>query len=529
VFWGLAAATAFVACGGSRVPDSASSGGQSGCAACANQAGDSPLSGAAGDEAGGGFGGSTGPGEAGAAGSDAAAGEAGSAASVVADDGVRLSEISFWQTVRVPLEANGSPAEPSTPVVEHKPGILRVFVQPEAAFRARQLSARLELAAGQELVSSKLIRASSLPGDFTSTFNFPLDASEVNLTTSYSLTLRDGPGGAILGRYPDHGQSPLGAVSAGGLRVVLVPIVASGIAPDVSPDTVSLFQSRLAAMYPVSEVTITVHAPLVTSVTIGTDVDQGWGDTLDRLYALRAAEVPPENAFYYGVFTPTTSFDDYCTSTCTVGLSNVAAPDEIENRGAVGLGIFADGSNADAPDTMAHELGHALGRRHAPCQTTDPGPFPYAKGKIGVWGFDVAHHLLLDPTAYSDVMGYCSPDWISDYTYDALFTRLAYVNGQSMALGRSPQPTRQLFRRVLVSGRGSLSWGRAVALNHAPHGEPRALTLLSQRGDSVAAGVAYYQPFSDGGGGFLLVSEALLSGMAELRLGSARLAIPPGE
>jgi hypothetical protein len=229
------------------------------------------------------------------------------------------------------------------------------------------------------------------------------------------------------------------------------------------------------------------------------------------------------------MFTPTARFNDYCTASCTVGLSQVAGPDEVEYRGSIGLGIFPDGSDNDAPDTMAHELGHALGRRHAPCMTTDPGPFPYPDGKIGAWGFDSLNHLLLDPSLYGDVMGYCTPDWISDFTYNAIFTRIQYVNGavQAERLSLSAEPP-AAFRRVLVDESGALRWGSRFTPGHSLRGDARGVDLLAADGSAVASTSGYFQPFADAVGGFLVLPETALDGAAgvvAIRVGSAELSL----
>jgi len=67
----------------------------------------------------------------------------------------------------------------------------------------------------------------------------------------------------------------------------------------------------------------------------------------------------------------------------------------------------------------AHELGHNQNLSHAPCGGAGgPDPdFPEDDGSIGIWGYDVFGARLMDPDRYKDLMGYCNPDWVSDYHF----------------------------------------------------------------------------------------------------------------
>ncbi len=106
-------------------------------------------------------------------------------------------------------------------------------------------------------------------------------------------------------------------------------------------------------------------------------------------------------------------------------------------------------SSAVVPDasTIAHELGHNLSLRHAPCGGAgNPDPlFPDADGQIGSYGYDHRDEEVVEPDAY-DVMGYCSHRdyWISEYHASKA---AGYRRSQSFE------------RRIRIDGPALLLWG----------------------------------------------------------------------
>lgn len=95
--------------------------------------------------------------------------------------------------------------------------------------------------------------------------------------------------------------------------------------------------------------------------------------------------------------------------------------------------------------TAAHEIGHALGRRHAPCDNvtrcaeprkTDedyPRYSGYDSDSIGEYGFNTNSGSVRDPAIYHDFMGYSGYRWISPYTYKALMSRIPELEGVASA------------------------------------------------------------------------------------------------
>jgi hypothetical protein len=94
-------------------------------------------------------------------------------------------------------------------------------------------------------------------------------------------------------------------------------------------------------------------------------------------------------------------------------------------------------------DTVSHEMGHNLGRQHAPgCMVTDfDKGFPYADTGIGVDGYSIPEAAFKSHLKWKDVMGYCYPTWISDYTWNAFAARVRIISAYDA-------PTMMLARRA---------------------------------------------------------------------------------
>ncbi len=95
--------------------------------------------------------------------------------------------------------------------------------------------------------------------------------------------------------------------------------------------------------------------------------------------------------------------------------------------------FFGDWNFPGAGVTLAHELSHNEGRYHvlgcADPDDPDRG-YPYPDGRLDYpgadrhFGFDTAFHTPIPPNAAGDLMSYCRPRWMSDYTWKAILNKL---------------------------------------------------------------------------------------------------------
>jgi hypothetical protein len=278
--------------------------------------------------------------------------------------------------------------------------------------------------------------------------------------------------------------------------VRLVPIRydrdGSGRLPDTSPEQLERFRSLLQALFPVAGVQLEVRPVLGTDLEVA--AQGGWAALLEQMRALRAREAPPADVYYYGLVEPAPSSSAYCLASCIGGISYVAPSGDPGMRVGVGVGY----PGLVTAESMAHELGHAHGRPHAPCGAVnqlDP-LYPYLGANDGSWGLDGRATGKLWPPDSKDLMSYCAPRWISDYTFGALAARSAQVNGalaQPLVAGEGSTIAR--WRVMLVDGHGQARWGFYAA--GPPPGEPVSAQELEQSGVVRGEIQVWRAPLSD--------------------------------
>jgi hypothetical protein len=273
------------------------------------------------------------------------------------------------------------------------------------------------------------------------------------------------------------------------------------------------------SMYPARKVEITVRAPYVFSSQIS-PTGSGFTSVLQALQNLREQDNAPDDAYYYGAFMPAPTLSQYCGGGCVTGLSSLASsPSDAFARASVGIGF----PGQESAITMAHEVGHAHGRAHSPCGgAASPDPsYPYAGGGIGVQGYDLVAKKLVPASDGKDLMGYCQPEWISDYTYKALFDRMQSVNGTK---GKAPLfASPQTYRFLDAAPDGALTWGASLTLRARPSGDEHTVRFQDAAGTTLASGTAHYYAYDHLPGGFYLVPDGP-SASTHVILAGARIA-----
>ncbi len=266
--------------------------------------------------------------------------------------------------------------------------------------------------------------------------------------------------------------------TATNFNIVLVPLsISNGNVEAVVPDLATV-TTMLAKVFPLAPSTIKVSQRAVYRLTSVAQVktDDEWSKALSELDDLRDAE--GQKKHYYGLV-PSLNF-----SSGNTGLGYV--PNSAAN-GSFRSGIGLDARQSFYLRTMTHEIGHNLGRDHAPCGgVTDPDlSYPYANGDLGpALIYDNVADLIAVISKKSDVMGYCDGSWFSDYNYSRAQIWLEswlYPMSQPMKIAAESTPSLELLD---ISGeidaqgvRFAPVFGSLGQINHATGDYQLRLTL----------------------------------------------------
>jgi hypothetical protein len=420
--------------------------------------------------------------------------------------GVTIREIAVYQSVKSTIFQNGKAVTPTTSLVADRPAVMRVFTD-VSGLSGGHVSARLIIGSEAPIVVDVGTPKQSSDASFASTINFQIPASLMTKGMSYRVEIYEDPStsqGANPGsHFPASGAQALTVKGSGRVKVTLIPIRygadGSNRMPDTSAGQVQAYHDLFFAMYPATSVDVTVGQAFNWSQAVDAG-GNGWDTLLSAISDLRVGSAAQTDEFYFGIFDPTPDLGSFCGGGCVAGLGYVGDPHAEYTRAAIGLGYGGDVST----QTAVHEVGHNHGRPHSPCGgAAGPDPnFPYPGGGIGTWGFVLGSNQLLDPGQYKDMMGYCGPNWISDYVYESILSFKESMQGAAMVF--PPETLNQTWDRVRIGPSGATIID-PIVMPRPPVGSPKTVAVTTASGTTAVEGQFY--PYDHLDGGVLFVKQ----------------------
>ncbi len=330
------------------------------------------------------------------------------------------------------------------PLLAGKPALLRVFVTAAQAGTATMPDVRATFFVdGAErhsvdiAATTRLIPSEVMEGDLALSAN--AEIPDWVIVPGLEMVIEVDPEGTLdsaLGvtkRIPEEGRMAIDVRSVQPLRLTLIPflwetepdssVVESVSAMAADPDGHELLRD-VRMLLPIAELAVSARQPVITST-------QDISRRLAQVDAMRVME--GGSGYWMGVWQPNYS-NEFSSSPAATGVARLAGWASMSTRN---------------PSTIAHELGHNLSLKHAPCgnpRTVDPW-FPHFGGSIGAWGYDFGRNALVTPHA-ADVMSYCTHGiyWTSDFFFNkALSHRLANGGTASAAMAAEAVPVRSLL------------------------------------------------------------------------------------
>lgn len=370
----------------------------------------------------------------------------------------------------------------SVPLIAGREGLLRIFVAvAETHFYENAPVVRVRVGDFEALVTQEVegIQKAVYEGDLAHSYNVDLPGDLVRPGMRIEITYD--PDDDIPGLDGAEVYVPE-VVEVDVHRQMFVPTISTVHPNDRVLDWVNENEGELFTAHnnlPIGRHEIRVHAPYYTDIDFrsGTRSVTPIVRWLNEIVALRRIE-GNQDYYYYGV-----SHLPYLQ-----GVVGVAA-------GIGGTPVSVGSSRS--PGVYAHELGHNMHLRHAPCGGAggaDPN-FPYAGGKIGHWGWHVRERRLIDPGRHVDLMGYCRNYWISDYHFKRA---LDYRLGPGLD-GSVPEPALMVWGLI---GEGGLEVEPAFMVEAPPSrsGGPYSIHGTGPDGAPVFSHRFTPTEYSDGGG-----------------------------
>ena len=379
--------------------------------------------------------------------------------------------------------------ENTVSLVANKPTVVRVYAQNNRSGSINGVYVSLSAARnGSPLAGSPMtlgplsVSNTWTRGNLSASYNFTLPSAW--LSGAVTLQIRVDPNNTINEGYAEGNNlttlvANFNDVPPLNVKVVPINYIHPPTGKEYPPASSSFLGPGLVRMFPVSSAPVTTRNPSV-SWSRNLSVDDNWRLLLNEITSKKQLDNAPDSQVYYGLVP---LFDNNGFSWFSGGIVGIGW---VGLRVSVGL---ADASPyLSGTETANHEIGHNLGRDHAPCGVSGDDNYPYPGGLIGQYGLRPDIMKLFDPATYVDIMSYCEPTWISDYNYQALF------NAQ-MSSGAAAQSSQEQVESLLVRANllddGTVEMDPSYAFTGAPDSLPEesdyTLELLGADGFPVAS------------------------------------------
>lgn len=275
-------------------------------------------------------------------------------------------------------------------------------------------------------------------------------------------------------RYPRIGRAGLAVVQPPTLKLRFVPITLTGhngTTGVVNEGNAEEYLRMIRQMGPVGPIEYSIAPAFAISTSFGAPPNGAgsafWVSLLQQLDLARVSSPDFADAHWVGVVQPPTGFTFATFGGFGYIPSNGASfGPGTRTFGLIHLNWFF--RESQTRELMMHELGHNLGRSHAPCggaTGTDPS-FPDPSGRVGSGGHDtysfqrsVAERAFAISSEHGDTMGYCTPVWISTYSYDAM---LRFRGSATLAAQAVEPPQRAVVVHGLAADDGSATVSSAA-------------------------------------------------------------------
>jgi len=377
-----------------------------------------------------------------------------------------------WSVEAVHLNQGNQTLDGQVPLVEGRAGLLRVFLQgaesspPGVGVRVRirhgstvVLDQRVGRAGGGGILADPVS-----PDQAGRSWNVQLDGALVRRGMELQVELDpDGVLGLLAGEaeiWPSAGAwAPLPMVAVPPFRVTFIPIVSTwfGTTGRITESNAGDYIGASVDAFPIGELDIQVRSsPLIFDGSFE-NANTGWNRALQDIRDLRVLEGGFDR-YYHGILRRPAGGG-------IAGIAYVVTnPLAVQSLAAVSFDQLPG-----AGMVIAHEFGHNFGRFHSPCGSAgNPDPaYPYPGGRLATPGYSSADGTLRATTQFFDVMGYCTPFWPSDHTYQrVLEMRMARPVGAPFigrpAASAGADSGAEATRRLLVSGGWSASEGLEI-------------------------------------------------------------------